>query len=67
MWGLASHGLLQQGNTEYDEKRQALYDYYHPLEYSPTIPIEEKTKLMEEWYDLQTLHLLSVVSSSIRL
>ncbi|ONK65102.1 uncharacterized protein A4U43_C07F33640 [Asparagus officinalis] len=49
--GQTSHGLLQQGNTEYDEKRQALYDYYHPLEYSPTIPIEEKTKLMEEWWE----------------
>lgn len=47
---LASHGLLQQGNQVYDAKRQALYEYYHPLEISPDIPIEEKTKLMEEWY-----------------
>lgn len=46
---LASHGLLQQGNPEYDAKREALFEYYHPLEISPTIPIEEKTKLMEEW------------------
>ncbi|EHA8588900.1 7-methylguanosine phosphate-specific 5'-nucleotidase A [Cocos nucifera] len=49
--GQSSHGLLQQGNPEYDAKRQALYEYYHPLEYSPTIPIEEKTKLMEEWWE----------------
>ncbi|XP_068638106.1 uncharacterized protein [Aristolochia californica] len=48
--GQSSHGLLQQGNSEYDNKRQQLYDYYHPLEFSPTIPIEEKTKLMEEWW-----------------
>ncbi|OMP04027.1 Pyrimidine 5'-nucleotidase, eukaryotic [Corchorus olitorius] len=47
---LTSHGLLQQGNPEYDAKRQALYEYYHPLEFSPTIPLEEKTKLMEEWW-----------------
>ncbi|CAL9155739.1 unnamed protein product [Musa hybrid cultivar] len=49
--GQTSHGLLQQGNAEYDAKRQALYEYYHPLEISPTIPIEEKTKLMEEWWE----------------
>ncbi|OWM64082.1 hypothetical protein CDL15_Pgr011537 [Punica granatum] len=48
---LASHGLLQQGNPKYDAKRQQLYEYYHPLEYSPTIPIDEKTKLMEEWWE----------------
>ncbi|XP_057980156.1 uncharacterized protein LOC131165978 isoform X2 [Malania oleifera] len=48
--GQSSHGLLQQGNPVYDVKRQKLYDYYHPLEFSPTIPIEEKAKLMEEWW-----------------
>ncbi|KAE8666333.1 5'-nucleotidase / magnesium ion binding protein isoform 2 [Hibiscus syriacus] len=48
--GQSSHGLLKQGNPEYDAKRQALFEYYHPLEFSPTIPLEEKTKLMEEWW-----------------
>ncbi|XVF40983.1 hypothetical protein PTKIN_Ptkin01aG0244300 [Pterospermum kingtungense] len=48
--GQSSHGLLQQGNPKYDAKRQALFEYYHPLEFSPTIPLEEKTKLMEEWW-----------------
>lgn len=52
---VASHGLLQQGNPEYDDKRQQLYEYYHPLEFSPTIGLEEKTKLMEEWYVTQFL------------
>lgn len=47
---VGSHGLLRQGNPEYDVKRQELYEYYHPLEFSPTLPIDEKTKLMEEWY-----------------
>ncbi|XP_020885845.1 7-methylguanosine phosphate-specific 5'-nucleotidase A isoform X3 [Arabidopsis lyrata subsp. lyrata] len=48
--GQTSHGLLQQGNAYYDAKRQALYDHYHPLEISPVIPIDEKTKLMEVVY-----------------
>ncbi|CAN1258357.1 Cytosolic 5'-nucleotidase 3A, partial [Linum perenne] len=48
--GESSHGLLRQENPEYDARRQALYDYYHPLEFSPTIPIDEKTKLMEDWW-----------------
>ncbi|RZR80240.1 hypothetical protein BHM03_00006210 [Ensete ventricosum] len=63
LW-LASHGLLQQGNAEYDAKRQALYEYYHPLEISPTIPIEEKTKLMEEWYADSEHCLLSLLDGS---
>ncbi|GER56678.1 pyrimidine 5'-nucleotidase family protein [Striga asiatica] len=49
--GHSSHGLLQQGNPEYDLKRQNLYDYYHPLEIDPTIPLDEKAKLMEEWWE----------------
>ncbi|XP_052187267.1 uncharacterized protein LOC127798030 [Diospyros lotus] len=48
--GQSSHGLLQQGNPEYDFKRQKLYEYYHPLEFNPTIPLDEKAKLMEEWW-----------------
>ncbi|KAF3785484.1 7-methylguanosine phosphate-specific 5'-nucleotidase [Nymphaea thermarum] len=49
--GQSTHGLLQQGNPQYDVKRRELFDYYHPLEFSPTIPLEEKTKLMEEWWE----------------
>ncbi|XP_022150560.1 cytosolic 5'-nucleotidase 3 [Momordica charantia] len=48
--GQTSHGLLKQGNPEYDAKRDDLYKYYHPIEYSPTISVEEKTKLMEDWW-----------------
>ncbi|KAJ4980207.1 hypothetical protein NE237_010987 [Protea cynaroides] len=48
--GQSSHGLLQQSNPEFDAKRRQLFEYYHPLEFSPTIPIEEKTALMEEWW-----------------
>ncbi|KAJ8440727.1 hypothetical protein Cgig2_005458 [Carnegiea gigantea] len=49
--GHTSHALLQQGNREYDIKRQKLYEYYRPLEICPTIPVDEKTKLMEEWWE----------------
>ncbi|XAR64920.1 5'-nucleotidase [Bertholletia excelsa] len=48
--GQSSHRLLRQGNPEYDIKRQELYEYYHPLEFNPTIPLDEKAKLMEEWW-----------------
>uniref|UniRef100_M4C7A7 5'-nucleotidase n=1 Tax=Brassica campestris TaxID=3711 RepID=M4C7A7_BRACM len=48
--GQSSHGILQQGNADYDAKREALYEHYHPLEFSPLIPLEDKTKLMEEWW-----------------
>ncbi|KAG9146032.1 hypothetical protein Leryth_016591 [Lithospermum erythrorhizon] len=53
--GQSSHNLLQQSNHEYDAKRQKLFDYYHPLEFNPSIPLSEKTKLMEEWYDFNFL------------
>ncbi|KAI3927051.1 hypothetical protein MKW92_052527 [Papaver armeniacum] len=49
--GNSSHGLLQQENPEFDLKREELFRYYHPLEFSPTLSIEEKTKLMEEWWE----------------
>ncbi|KAH7289564.1 hypothetical protein KP509_30G009000 [Ceratopteris richardii] len=32
-------------------KRKQLFDYYYPLEVSPTIPLSEKIKLMEEWWE----------------
>ncbi|BBG96894.1 hypothetical protein Prudu_005846 [Prunus dulcis] len=28
--GQSSHGLVQQEDTEYDKKRQELYEHYHP-------------------------------------
>lgn len=48
--GLSSHNVLQQEDPEYNDKRQKLYEYYHPLEFDPEIPLDEKTKLMEEWW-----------------
>ncbi|OEL34870.1 7-methylguanosine phosphate-specific 5'-nucleotidase [Dichanthelium oligosanthes] len=49
--GQSSHGLLRQGNNEYDAKREALYQHYHPIEICPDIPLPEKAKLMEEWWE----------------
>nr|GLL40178.1 cytosolic 5'-nucleotidase 3-like [Ipomoea trifida] len=48
--GQSSHSLLQQDDPGYNIKRQNLYDYYHPLEFNPAIPLDEKAKLMEEWW-----------------
>ncbi|MCE3050710.1 hypothetical protein HAX54_047927 [Datura stramonium] len=48
--GQSSHSVLQQEDPEFDDKRQKLYEYYHPLEFDPAIPLDEKTKLMEEWW-----------------
>lgn len=49
--GQSTHALLKQGNAEYDLKRREVHDYYYPLEICPTIPVDEKTKLMEEWWE----------------
>ncbi|OIT30758.1 PREDICTED: cytosolic 5'-nucleotidase 3 isoform X1 [Nicotiana attenuata] len=49
--GQSSHNLLQQEDPEYNVKRQKLYDYYHPLEFDPAIPLDEKAKLMVEWWE----------------
>ncbi|KAF7067461.1 hypothetical protein CFC21_073353 [Triticum aestivum] len=48
--GQSSHGLLRQGNEEFDAKREALFEHYHPIEINPDIPLPEKAKLMEEWW-----------------
>lgn len=48
--GQSSHALLQQEDPKYNAKRDELFDYYHPIEYDPKIPTDEKTKLMEEWW-----------------
>ncbi|KAF0923712.1 hypothetical protein E2562_006684 [Oryza meyeriana var. granulata] len=49
--GQSSHGLLRQGNKEYDAKREELFEHYHPIEINPDIPLPEKAKLMEEWWE----------------
>ncbi|KAL3696071.1 hypothetical protein R1sor_010147 [Riccia sorocarpa] len=48
--GQSTHALLSQGSSDYDRKRQELFDFYYPMEISPLIPVEEKTKLMETWW-----------------
>ena len=46
---IGSHSIVKQSNTEYDLKRQELFEHYYPLEISPDIPLCKKFKLMEEW------------------
>lgn len=35
---------------DYPEKAHALFDKYHPIEIDPTVPLEEKKRLMHEWW-----------------
>jgi len=37
-------------SEEYSKKAFALADYYHPIEFNPEIPLEEKKKHMQEWW-----------------
>lgn len=48
---------------DYSEKAQALYDKYHPLEADPNIPLQEKKKLMHEWW---TTHYDLLIKSRLR-
>jgi len=35
---------------DYPEKAQTLFDKYHPIEIDPSISLEEKKRLMHEWW-----------------
>lgn len=37
---------------DYSEKAQAFYDKYHPLETDPDLSLEEKKRLMHEWWSV---------------
>jgi len=46
--------LLRDGDylgQEYAEKAHQLYDKYHPIEINPNIPLFDKKKAMEEWWN----------------
>ena len=46
--------LLRDGNhltQGYAEKAHALFNTYHPIELDPSIPVEEKKKTMEIWWE----------------
>ncbi|XP_042512230.1 cytosolic 5'-nucleotidase 3A-like isoform X2 [Macadamia integrifolia] len=49
--GHTSHGLLQLGNPECEDKMRKLCEFYYPIKQSLTIPFEEKAKHMEEWQE----------------
>lgn len=60
---------------ELSKKAHALADYYHPIEFSQEIPLEEKKKHMKEWwtkhnallvkYGLNKKHLKKVVNEGM--
>lgn len=37
---------------DYAEKAQALYDKYHPFETDPNLSLDEKKRLMQEWWNV---------------
>ncbi|MDD5295158.1 MAG: hypothetical protein PHP21_04600 [Patescibacteria group bacterium] len=46
--------MLRDGNhltEDYAAKAHALFDKYHPIEVDSKIPMEEKKKLMQEWWE----------------
>lgn len=46
--------LLRDGNhltEDYAKKAHALFDKYHPIEINPTIPLAEKKKTMQKWWE----------------
>jgi cytosolic 5'-nucleotidase 3 len=46
--------LLRDENhltKDYAKKAHTLFDKYHPVEIDPTIPLQEKKKAMQEWWE----------------
>jgi 5'-nucleotidase len=46
--------MLRDGNhltEDYAKKAHALFDKYHPIEVNPDIPLPEKKKAMQEWWE----------------
>jgi cytosolic 5'-nucleotidase 3 len=52
--GASCHCLIEDSgflNSEYRTQAKALFNYYYPLEVSPSLTLEEKIPLMKEWVD----------------
>lgn len=45
---------MEQDDPQFNEKRDELFEHYYPLETDPTIPFDDKFKLMDEWYGPST-------------
>lgn len=46
--------MLRDGNhltEDYAKKAHALFDKYHPIEADPKIPLQEKKRAMQEWWE----------------
>jgi len=53
--------MLRDGNhlsDDYAKKAHALFDKYHSIEIDPSIPLEEKKKAMQEWWETHNKLLL---------
>lgn len=49
-------------SEEYSKKAYELFDYYHPIEVNPNIPLEEKKKEMTTWWNK---HLQLLIDSKL--
>ncbi|XP_063923894.1 7-methylguanosine phosphate-specific 5'-nucleotidase [Zophobas morio] len=60
-------GYCPSLTDEYKEKSHQIYSKYHPMEYDPTIPENEKRELMQEWWSQseKALHGLMVSAKEI--
>src|SRR4030042_2739778 len=47
---------------DYSEKANALFDKYHAIEINPDVPLEEKKKVMKEWW---TVHFELLIKSNL--
>ncbi|MDP2910228.1 MAG: haloacid dehalogenase-like hydrolase [bacterium] len=47
---------------DYSEKANALFDKYHAIEINPDFPLEEKKKVMKEWW---TVHFELLIKSNL--
>lgn len=58
--GPSTYQLLQSSvlSGELAAKVLELYNFYHPIEIDPVMPIEEKQKYMHEWWDSCNVQIL---------
>lgn len=51
--GKSSHRVIEDSeflSDKYRNESKALFEHYYPIEISQTVPVEEKVKLMTEWW-----------------
>ncbi len=64
-WSLLSKSNLS--NTNYKDERNLLFDKYHPYEIDPIVSLEDKCRLLSEWWNkhIELLYKYEVTSEMI--